>query len=269
MATASIGEVQQDLKEAGFEVTLRPEDSQRIATTTDKEKFLRAVKKAKTDQGARGFVSNILQRAGILPPAEQGPEPVPVQPDNQPGSEDPATGAPSGEGAAPQNEPGDDQGSGGGERQQEGRDQHKVYGQKAALTWEADTTRRGEPTVALDGANATAPRQYDWNNKVRVQITPQELPAVAAVLLGVIPQVEFKNHGDNNNKGFSVERQNNGFFVRVYQGAGSLRAVPMGPADAFGVACLLLRQLQASQGGLDGVSLTAALRGTFSVGATK
>lgn len=118
-----------------------------------------------------------------------------------------------------------------------------VYGGKAALCFEADETRGAVPTIALDAASATGPRQYDWRNKVRVQWTKAELPAVLAVLIGGVHKVEFRNHGPDNDKGYSVEHQGDKFFVRVWAKDRGVRAVPVPLEDAFYVTELILRQL--------------------------
>jgi hypothetical protein len=70
-----------------------------------------------------------------------------------------------------------------------------VYGQKAALCFEPTLTRSNVPTITLDAAVARGQRQYDWSSKIRLQLTRQELPVAAAVLLGFRAKCEFKNHG--------------------------------------------------------------------------
>mgnify|MGYP006274219855 CR=1 FL=1 len=277
---ASLAQVQLHLQRAGFSVRLDPEAAGRIGSLVDKDTFVRAAARAHSDQAARGWVERVLQKAEIRPTETPSAATPSSSPDPNTGAAASSTSAapapteepaaqpareperPSGtqenlpldQAASPGRESGDDR----------ARDQHKVFGGKAALTWEADVTRRKEPTVALDAALATAPRQYDWGNKIRVQLTTGELPAVAAVLLGYSDKVEFSSHGPQANKSFSVERQDQGFFVRVYQGGNSVRAVPMSATDAFQVALLLLRRIQAGQPGLDGHGVLAALRGTFS-----
>ncbi|SFC91154.1 Whirly transcription factor [Thiohalospira halophila DSM 15071] len=255
---ASLAQVQLHLQRAGFGVRLDPEAASRIGALVDKDTFVRAAARAHSDQAARGWVERVLQKAGVRPTEIPSAATPSSSPDPNTGAaasspsaapeptEEPAAQSareperPSGtqeslpldQAASPGRESGEDR----------SRNQHKVFGGKAALTWEADVTRRKEPTVALDAALATAPRQYDWGNKIRVQLTTGELPAVAAVLLGYSDKVEFASHGPQANKGFSVERQDQGFFVRVFQGGNSIRAVPMSATDAFQVA-LIRRQL--------------------------
>jgi len=100
----------------------------------------------------------------------------------------------------------------------------------------------------LEGAKAVAPRKYNWakGQKVSVQFTLQELPVVAAVFLGVLPSCEFKNHGPEGNKWFSIENQGGKFFVKVGQAANAI-AVPMTSNDAFYVTQIVLDQIKAGR----------------------
>ena len=105
--------------------------------------------------------------------------------------------------------------------------------------------------------------QFDWQNKVRIQLTRQELPIVAAVVLGYRSACEFKNHGAGNDKGFSMERQGGGrVFVRVFARDQGVKAVPIETADEFYVAGLFLRQLGKVMPWLDGTGSMMTLRAT-------
>lgn len=119
-----------------------------------------------------------------------------------------------------------------------------VYGSQAALCVEADRTRGGGETVAVEGALATAPRTYDWSGKIRVQLTAQELPLFAAALLGYLEIFEAANHGDQG-KGLTLTRQpDRGVaFVRVVARGVAPRAVAIQPGDLFHVTAIVLGQL--------------------------
>ncbi len=140
---------------------------------------------------------------------------------------------------------------------------HHVYGKSAALSFEESFTRGGVPTVCIDAATASGPRAYDWSAKIRVQLTSSELPAVAAVFLGFIPRCEFTNHGEHSDKGFSIERQENGFFARVFAKGEKVRAVPITPNDAFYVCSLVIRQIIEGQPWLTADAVAAMVRGAF------
>ncbi|QCT95497.1 hypothetical protein FEV13_00700 (plasmid) [Stutzerimonas degradans] len=138
-----------------------------------------------------------------------------------------------------------------------------VYGGKAALCFEVDTTRGGVPTIALDAASSSAPRAYNWSQKIRIQLTRAELPVVAAVLLGARESCEFSAHGADKTKGFSMERQGNRIFTKVYEKNRGARAVPIEAADAFYVATLFLLQIRKISPWLDASSTIALVRSTM------
>jgi len=138
-----------------------------------------------------------------------------------------------------------------------------VYGGRAALCFETDETRHGVPTIAVDAAIACSVRDYDWPGKIRLQLTQGELPVVAAVLLGALPSCEFKSHGPNKDKGFSVEHQGNKVFVRVFAAGEPMRAVPMELSDVYQVSALFLRQLRHQSPWLDATGIMDLIRATF------
>lgn len=142
-----------------------------------------------------------------------------------------------------------------------------VYGGKSALCFQEDETKNGFPTISIDGATATAPRSYDWANKIRVQLTRQELPSVAAVLVGAQPKCNFSSHGPQKDKGFELERQEGGkVYVKVFGGNGQgMRGVPVMPSDLFYVTSLVLRQLLKSMPGASINDVLAIVWATQSV----
>jgi hypothetical protein len=135
-----------------------------------------------------------------------------------------------------------------------------VYGAKAALCFEPDETRFGIHTVCIEAADASGPKQYDWGNKIRVQLTRDELPVVTAVLFGWLPRCEYKNHGEDNSKGFSLEDQGDKLFMRVFARGRQVKAVPIPPEDAFYLAQLFLGQMKKNAPGLSGGEILTTLR---------
>ena len=135
-----------------------------------------------------------------------------------------------------------------------------VYGAKAALCFEPDETRFGIHTVCIEAADAGAPKQYDWGNKIRVQLTRDELPVVTAVLFGWLPRCEYKNHGEDNSKGFSLEDQGDKLFMRVFARGRQMKAVPIPPEDAFYLAQLFLDRMKKNAPGLSGGEILTTLR---------
>jgi Predicted membrane protein len=126
-------------------------------------------------------------------------------------------------------------------------DSVKVHGGRAALTLEATQTRRREPTVMIEAAamlDRTA-RTYDWKNKIAVQLTPTELQHVTCLMLGLIQEVKFQNHGQEQDKWFSIVRQANEYAgtIKITVGKGSnVYMVQLTPADIGNVIALFVRQ---------------------------
>lgn len=148
--------------------------------------------------------------------------------------------------------------------QVEERSKFHVYGGKAALCFEEDTTRGGVPTIALDAAMASSPRVYLWKEKTRIQLTRAELPVVAAVLLGARNACEFKAHGEGKNKGFSMQRQPGGkVFVKVFEAEKPVKAVPIEAPDVFFVASLIMLQIRRITPWLDASSTMDLVRLTM------
>lgn len=105
-------------------------------------------------------------------------------------------------------------------------DDAKAYGARAALTLCADETRSGNPTVCIESAVVLdqQARTYDWQNKLRFQLTTHELQLVTGLLLGQMPDVHLSNHGD---KWMTITRQDNdpkyGGTIKVTMGQGKAK----------------------------------------------
>lgn len=138
---------------------------------------------------------------------------------------------------------------------------HHVYGRSGALCVVEDQTRAGVPTVRLEGAKATAPRVYDWKQKVAVQLTAAELLNVAAVLLRYQETAEASAHGEHHDKGFALAWRGDDLICRL-NGPGRSVAVKISPADQFHVTALLIRQIRQSVRGLSDTGILALLRKT-------
>lgn len=236
----TLREINAKLQAVGLDV-LRPEQVKAVGTFTTRERFVQALEVVPANTSALQFLKNILTRI-TAPNQEQA-----VDPDEA----DVTARQVQDENAKPIQ----------GQRPQDRASFH-VYGGKAALCFEADITRNDVHTIALDAASATGPKQYNWGKKVRLQMTRSELPIVTAVLLGVIPSCTFKNHGQDNSKGFSMERQGSKVFIKVFAKDEPVRAVPVEAADVFFVSSLFLRQLQANTPWMDAAGIAALIRAT-------
>ena len=146
-------------------------------------------------------------------------------------------------------------------RQDAPRNVH-VYGRRAALCFEADTTRQGVHTVAVDAAQAAGERRYDWGGKIRLQLTEAELPQMACVLFGWLPRFEATAHGPAHDKGLTLEHQGVRIFARVFARDAGVRAVPIEAPDIYRIGSLVLRQLRKNSPWLTGTDILNLLRAT-------
>lgn len=113
-------------------------------------------------------------------------------------------------------------------------DQVKVHGGRAALQFEATTTRRDEETVRLEIArsNGTSDRTYNWSKKLAFQLGTHELQLMCAFLLGYIDgELFFNNHGEANDKWLRMEHQAGQYAgtIKVNMGQGSKDAGTANP----------------------------------------
>jgi hypothetical protein len=144
----------------------------------------------------------------------------------------------------------------------EDKESIKIFGGGAAFTIDEDKTQGGFHTIRIEGAKSLGKNKYDWQNKISLQVTRAELPALLAVFLGIIPQVEFKNHGAENNKGYSFENQGDKIFGKVFSPDG-VRPLPISPEDCFYLSMITMRQMQKNYPGTSVADIGAMLRSTM------
>lgn len=134
---------------------------------------------------------------------------------------------------------------------------HTLFGRQAAIHVTEDTNRHGRPTLAVEGA-FKAGADYDWPQKLSLQLTLRELPVFACTCLGWQPECVFDKRGGSG-KGLALQWQKERIFVRLWQGTGHQYQVQAEPADIFHLSALSLRQCQALYG-LDGAGVHMALK---------
>lgn len=143
--------------------------------------------------------------------------------------------------------------------------QKKVYGAKSALTLEVDNRKNGAPTLRLEAAKIldAAAKTYDWKNKIVIQLTTSELQKITALLLGLIKQAKFSNHGPKNDKWFEFAHQEDPKYagtIKVAVGeANEMCILSITHEDIGDVTALFLRQC-ALAGGLEQSAVPAMLR---------
>lgn len=157
-------------------------------------------------------------------------------------------------------------------QQREFRSVH-AYGDKFALCFGASETKEAKvATVNVDAAvvqNNGGRRKSDWKGAIHFQFTPKELIAVLGVLLGYIPSIEFKSHGVNHDKGFSIERQEGKFFSKCFAKDMGSRAVPIPQHEAFAMITLFTDQIRKSYPGYTASEIHAMVRAVFAPVARK
>ncbi|MBC5767588.1 hypothetical protein [Ramlibacter albus] len=99
-------------------------------------------------------------------------------------------------------------------------------------------------TVRLDVAPSRA-GSYDWASKIIFQFTLRELPMLGAFLLGYTASKAFsaRNHGKGGTKALLIEDQGAHHFLRVNEVGNGQVAMPIAPAEIFGLAQLVLTAL--------------------------
>ncbi len=119
------------------------------------------------------------------------------------------------------------------------RFQYHFYGRQSALTVEQDCTVHGFHTLSFDVAKKLTGKNFDWNNKIRVQLGRNELPRFIAVTQGWLREASFSYHGQQNNKSLKICNQPTGLYIQNCQ-AGDCSGVPIGVDDAVIISALAL-----------------------------
>ena len=140
--------------------------------------------------------------------------------------------------------------------EEDGYKSSHVYGGSAALCFNTTSSRQNRPTISLDAAAEVPnqPRNYNWADKITVQLSAQEMPLVYAVLMGYMDEFKGAGHGASNDKWFTIKKQQGKIFVSVNRKGSPPRGVPISAGDLYPVISLFMRQLQA-----DSPHLTPAL----------
>lgn len=136
----------------------------------------------------------------------------------------------------------------------------KAYGAKAGITIEHTLLEKnGEFTLNIDVARKVDDT-IDWNNKIYVQLSEDELPLLAAVFVGYLPSCVFKR----SSKGIEFTRQKDKIFVSATNGLGNVAALPIPMARVFFFSAFILARLQQVTGN-DSDQVLLALKGAMAL----
>ena len=123
----------------------------------------------------------------------------------------------------------------------------KIFGGSAALCVSEARTRVGNLyTVQIEGAGVLdggSRKEFDWRNKIVIQLTVQEAYQLLALFENLIPRVKFDGHGRTHDKSLQIEFQESQYFVRIIQRGRAAVAVPVRAVDAIPIVALLYKQL--------------------------
>ena len=122
-----------------------------------------------------------------------------------------------------------------------------IYGGKGAICLTADTIRKtNKPTIRIEGANANGDRNYDWRNKIAIQLSIGEMVLLYGVLMGYLQKLEVSGHGDANEKGFVIEDQGKNYFISMFCKGRAPCAVPAKAKDIHVALGLIWDQIKAN-----------------------
>ena len=133
----------------------------------------------------------------------------------------------------------------------------RLFGKSAAHTLEITPHRRrgdfmGVHVVSIDSAHVlSAGGGYAWERKLVIQLTPEEMPAVIATLMGLTPSVRFGHHGAGRDKFVEVRRQEGGLVMVTGEKTLSY-SVPVPTASVYYVLDLLCRAMAMGGGTEEG-----------------
>lgn len=131
----------------------------------------------------------------------------------------------------------------------------RAFSTNAAVCFEEVTSQGGFKTVNIEiAARKSTDKNFNWNDKMTVQLSKQELPEISAVFLGIKKSCSFLRDGC----GISVENQGKVFFISATRQ--KRIGIPVSKGDAHWIAVLLIDLLSEQTN----VEVTiSALRGVF------
>lgn len=133
------------------------------------------------------------------------------------------------------------------------------YGTKAAVTFEGtqkDNADRLIHTLNIDVA-PSQDRRVDWQRKISLQLSHNELVILAGICLGYAKDYHFQRPG----KGIKIERQSGNLYLSGSAGQGKIYGLPLNLGDTARLADFAVMQLVKSSftGSIE--SVLASIRG--------
>ncbi|MYM92330.1 hypothetical protein [Duganella vulcania] len=130
---------------------------------------------------------------------------------------------------------------------------------------EAKTKTQGMHTIQIEGAPATlcnGRRVVAWDQKITVQLTPDETLLMLALFEDELEELDLKGHGYKHDKviSFKNQRDKGSYLVKVVQAAKPAINVPVDGAQSMRFISLGYQQLQRNSPHLDVGMIKGQLR---------
>ncbi len=154
------------------------------------------------------------------------------------------------------------------DRKSQMRQSHHVYGTSAVCCIEpaliedigAEWKRPDFHTIAIEIApNIPGTKHFDWTAKISVRLTRRELPAYAAVLMGIQKSMMAEKHGPANDKSITIDDQGKHLFIKIRQGARTL-GVQAQPDDVFALLSMVEEVMLRNTPSLDSQTIVANIK---------
>lgn len=144
----------------------------------------------------------------------------------------------------------------------------RLFGKDAGHSLEITRHRRAGDfmnvgVVTVDSARAQSNGSYDWRNKLVIQLTPEEMPAAIAVLMGLIPSAKFENHGSDRSKFLEMRNQEGGMML-VTGHRQTFYAAPVKTANLYYVLDLFCRAMADGTPNRSAIEVTTLVRSIYS-----
>lgn len=134
-----------------------------------------------------------------------------------------------------------------------------AYGTSSAVQCEESKTKSGFHSLCFDIAHAKGQKEFDWKNKLSIQLTQNELPIFIAFCLGWINEVRFDLHGGDAKKWIEFIRQEKHCFNKAGSAHHKMAATPIPYTDLALFGSLAISQYLQNFPCLDGNAALQAI----------
>lgn len=134
-----------------------------------------------------------------------------------------------------------------------------AYGTSSAVQCEESKTKSGFHTLCFDIAHAKGQKEFDWKNKLSIQLTQNELPIFISFCLGWIHEIRFDLHGGDAKKWIEFIRQDKHCYTKAGSTHHKMTATPIPYTDLALFGSLAINQYLRNFPCLDGYAALQAI----------